>query len=173
MKIKYTRLLTVLPLLLALALAGCGAMPGMRGMMGPKFKPLDSEVAAMAAPQPVGAGTSLFCRVGRGQAHFVKSWFEFNDTDFRLTPQSRVNVPLEAKKGGGETAFQALFDLEGQRIVFCPVVEGAPDERISCASIYALDDDLQAGIKRTFDIPDSVAGSSITCAYNEDHFQKL
>ena len=173
MKIEYSRLPTVLSLLLVLGLAGCGVMPGMRGMMGPKFKPLDSEVAAMAAPQPAGLGTSLFCRVGRGQAHVGKKWFEFADTDFRLTPQSRVNVPIKAKKGGGETAFQALFDLEGQRIVFCPVVEGAPDERVSCASIYALEDDLQAGIKRTFDIPDAVAGSSITCAYHEAQLQKL
>jgi hypothetical protein len=172
MKIALSAFPRIMLLLLPLWLAGCATMPGMSSM-GPKFKPLDSEVAAMAAPGPTGTGKSLFCRVGRGSAHFGKAWLEFADAGFRLTPQSRVNVALRAKKGGGEMSFQALFDLEGQRIVFCPIVDGPPDERVSCASIYALEDDLMAGIKRTFDIPDAVAGSSITCAYDQERFQKL
>jgi len=172
MKIAFSSLPRLGALLLPLWLTGCATMPGMSSM-GPKFKPLNSDVAAMAAPEPAASGNSLHCRAGRGSARFGKKWLEYDETEFRLTPQSRVNVPLGAKSGGGEAMFQAMFDLEGQRIVFCPLVGGRPDERVSCASIYALEDDLRMGIKRTFDIPDAVRGSSITCAYDKGRFRKL
>lgn len=164
---------TVIPLILLLTLGGCNGMPDFSGMMGPKFKPLDSEVAAMAAPEPVGQGKSLYCVAGRGNAHFTKSWLPLADTEFRLTPMSRANVPLKPAKGDGRASIQAMFDLDGQRIVFCPLKDGPPDERVSCSSIYALEDDLQAGIKRTFDIPEAVSGASISCAYEREHLQKL
>lgn len=152
-------------------------MPDFSNMFqqGPKYRALDSDIASMAAPGPVSAGGpgQLLCRVGRGSARFDKKWLEFPDADFALSPQSRINVPLHPKKGSGTMSFQAMFDRDGQRLVFCPLVDGPPDERVSCASVYALDDDLQAGIKRTFDIPDGIAGASITCAYDKSHLQKL
>jgi hypothetical protein len=68
---------------------------------------------------------------------------------------------------------QALFDGDGQKLIFCPFLNVAPDQRISCSSLYALEDDLQAGIKRTFDIPSAVRGGSITCAYTQENLRSL
>lgn len=170
---KLSTPLKALPLILLLTLGGCNGMPDFSGMMGPKFKPLDSDVAAMAAPEPVGQGKSLYCVAGRGNALFAKSWLPLADTEFRLTPMSRANVTLQPAKGGPEAQIQAMFDLDGQRIVFCPLKDGPPDARVSCSSIYALEDDLQAGIKRTFDIPEAVSGASISCAYDRAQLQKL
>lgn len=165
-------------LLLPLFLAACGQMPDLSKYFQPqgkpKFRTLDSDVASMAAPATGEAGTqSLDCRVGLGSAKFGKQWKDFEETEFRLNPQSRVNVPLTPKKGGEKMAFQAMFDLEGQKLMFCPLVNGNPGDEVACASIYALDDDLQAGIKRTFDIPDALRGGSISCAYSEDNLKKL
>ncbi|HYD19342.1 MAG TPA: hypothetical protein VEF76_12775 [Patescibacteria group bacterium] len=172
-RVQTTRLL--LAFLLPLALGGCDRLPDLAQYFQPKpqYKTLDSEVASLAAPAPAAAGSSLYCTVGRGSAKFGRNWKDFSDTQFRLTPQSRANVALPAKKGGEEMAFQAMFDLEGQKLLFCPVVQGDPDDKVACASIYALDDDLQAGIKRTFDIPDAVRGGAITCAYKTENLKKL
>lgn len=68
---------------------------------------------------------------------------------------------------------QAFFDRSGQKMVFCPVVDAPPGQRIACASLYALDEDLHDGIKRTFDIPDAVRGGAITCAYEQKKLKKL
>ena len=75
---------------------------------------------------------------------------------------------------------QALFDGSGQKVIFCPFLIKSgpntpppPDQRISCSSLYALDDDLHDGIKRTFDIPAAVRGGAITCAYEEEHLRSL
>jgi len=73
-----------------------------------------------------------------------------------------VNLPM-----------QVFFDTEGQKMIFCPAVTAAPGGKVACASIYMLEDDLQAGIKRTFDVPNAVQGSAITCAYAQDHFRSL
>lgn len=171
---RFRSLLSLLPLAAALLLAGCGEIPGLSAMMGPRFKPLDSDIAAMAAPESENSASgSLYCRAGRGLARFGKAWRDYREVEFRLTPQSRVNVALAPQKEGGSMAFQAVFDLEGQRLLFCPVVEGPPEARIACASIYALEDDLKTGIKRTFDIPDALRGGSISCAYRKQDLQKL
>ncbi len=165
-------------LLLPLFLAACDQMPDLskyfQAQGKPKFRTLDSDVASMAAPATGEAGSqSLDCRVGMGAAKFGKLWKDFDETEFRLAPQSRVNVPLSPKKGAEKMSFQAMFDLEGQKLMFCPLVNGDPGDEVACSSIYALDDDLAAGIKRTFDIPDALRGGSISCAYDEKNIKKL
>lgn len=165
-------------LLLPLFLAACDRMPDLSRYFQPeakpKFRTLDSDVASMAAPATGEVGSrTLDCRVGLGSAKFGKLWKDFNEAEFRLAPQSRLNVPLSPKSGPEKMSFQAMFDLEGQKLMFCPLVNGAPGDEIACSSIYALDDDLAAGIKRTFDIPDALRGGSISCAYDEKNLKKL
>lgn len=165
-------------LLLPLLLSACDQIPDLskyfQPQAKPKFRTLDSDVASMAAPATgEAASQTLDCRVGLGSAKFGKLWKDFDETEFRLAPQSRVNVPLSPKKGDDQMSFQAMFDLEGQKLMFCPLVNGDPGDEIACASIYALDDDLAAGIKRTFDIPDALRGGSISCAYDPKNLKKL
>lgn len=144
-------------------LGGCGPVPDF-SLRGPNYRPLDSEIAAMADPSAPVTGTPLYCRVGKGTAYFPGGWHDFVQKDFILGENARVNIFL-ARAGGRETmAIQGIFDKDGQKIIFCPFVNGAPGDRIVCASLYALDDDLAMGIKRTFDIPDAIIGGSITCA---------
>ncbi len=138
------------------------------------FQPLDSDIAVMAAPGP-GTGDAmapLYCSVGSGAAHVAKGWVDFRQTDFVLPAGGKTQVRLQTGSSGS-MAIQGFFDTEGQKITFCPVIDAAPGERIACSSIYALEDDLQAGIKRTFDVPDAVRGGSISCAYSQDHLKKL
>lgn len=145
----------------------------MGGMMGPKYKPLSEDIAEAAAPVSAAPQKPLYCRVDKGAALFGRSYVDFSQKDFTLVAQDRVNVQLSPKKGGGSFAFQGYFDREGQRLVFCPLVHAAPNERIACTSLYALDDDLEMGIKRTFDIPDALRGGQITCAFNTKNLRKL
>jgi hypothetical protein len=178
MKISFfQRVQSLLPaLLLPLLLGACDQIPDLSKyfQQKPQYRPLDSEVAKMAAPEAAEAASqSLYCRVGMGAAKFGRNWKDFAETQFRLTPQSRANVPLSPRKGSDNMSFQAMFDLEGQKLMFCPLVNGDPGDEVACASIYALDDDLQAGIKRTFDIPDAIRGGSISCAYDEKNIKKL
>ena len=174
----YQTLAAALAFLLPLLLGGCDQMPDLskyfQPQAKPKFRTLDSNVASMAAPATgEAASQSLDCRVGLGAAKFGKLWKDFDETEFRLAPQSRVNVPLSPKKGSEQMSFQAMFDLEGQKLMFCPLVNGDPGDEVACSSIYALDDDLAAGIKRTFDIPNALRGGSISCAYDENNIKKL
>lgn len=164
-------------LVACLLLSACGGGGwGMGKLSWPgsqqQFHPLDSEVASLAAP--TGAGPRLICRAGRGTALFGKAWEPFEETGFSIPAGSRVNITLTRQNNRrGETQMQGLFDKEGQKIIFCPVVEGPPDARIACTSLYALDDDLTAGLKRTFDIPELVRGASITCAFSEENLKKM
>jgi hypothetical protein len=155
-----------------LLLSGCVTLGNMSWPgQGQQFHPLDSEVASMAAP--VGAGPRLVCRTGRGTALFGKAWAPFAETTFTIPAGSRVNIPLARYNGNGTTTMQGLFDKDGQKIIFCPVVQGPPDARIACTSLYALDDDLQAGLKRTFDVPELVRGAAITCAFAAENLKDL
>ena len=52
-------------------------------------------------------------------------------------------------------------------------INAAPSQRISCTSLYALEEDLQDGIKRTFDIPSVLRGGAITCAYSQEKLRPL
>lgn len=161
----------ILPVLFFLLLPACASLPQLGTPMGSDFKPLSSDVAALAAPQAPGGAQTLYCMAGKGAVHLARGWVDFATTRFILPPGGRAQIPLEA--GKGVFTLQGYFDAEGQKIIFCPVVDAPPEARISCSSIYALDDDLQMGIKRTFDVPDAVRGGSITCAYAKEKLQKL
>lgn len=170
---------------LSLCLGGCEQLanfhfPGTESAPAPQqaqYKPLDSEIAAMAAPQTPGApGKTVYCTVGKGAAKFAGGkWLDFNDTDFTLPPKQRVTINLPSKTGAVSTPapFEGFFDEDGQKMVFCPVVTGAPDMRVACTSLYALDDDLALGIKRTFDVPEALRGGAISCADTLAHVEKL
>lgn len=165
-------------LMLALWVQGCAYVPEMsvfgQKPQEQKYKPLNVPAAVMAVPPSVAGPGQLYCRVGKGEARFKDGWHHFADAAFILSRNRRVNVSLTPRKDNGKTAgFQSYFDFEGQKLVFCPLVDGPPGQRVVCASIYALDDDLKMGIKRTFDIPDAVAGGSITCAYQQVNLKKL
>ena len=162
-------------LVMAFLLTGCGQLPSwMPGQQQTQqFHPLDSEVAQIAAPQPPASAPSLYCRIGRGDAHFSRGWSGYDAAPFSLAPEARITIPVTKKKGDEKIQVLGYFDTAGQKLIFCPIVDGPPGKRIACASLYALDDDLNAGIKRTFDIPSSIRGASITCAYKETALQKL
>lgn len=177
MKLKHGRQIrAMLSLAAALSLTGCGHVPFLSGQPQPQqqqFRPLDSEVAQMAAPELPAPAGQLYCRIGRGDAHFSKAWSPYTDAVFRLGPGERVTVPLARRKGVESISIMGFFDAEGQKLIFCPVVEGPPDKRVACTSLYALDEDLNAGIKRTFDVPTAIRGGEITCAYDENKLQKI
>lgn len=135
---------------------------------GEQFRPLENEVAIMAAPETPAVAPALSCRVRSGTAHFSKGWHEFTEAQFQLPPGGRVNVLLARSRGAEMVTIQGFFDVEGQKLIFCPVVDGPPDQRIACMSLYALDDDLKAGIKRSFDVPDAIRGAEIMCGYPKE-----
>lgn len=163
---------TIAALMAIFLLSGCADLPWKPGQSQQQFHPLDSEVAQMAAPQQP-SGPPLYCRIGRGEAHFGTGWSGYVDPAFTLAPDARVTVPLARDKGSEKSDILAIFDSQGQKLIFCPIVGGPPDKRVACTSIYALDDDLAAGIKRTFDVPAALRGAEITCAYKQDALQKL
>ena len=84
-----------------------------------------------------------------------------------------TNVILTRVHSTQQMTIQALFDGGGQKLIFCPFLDVDQSQRISCSSLYALEDDLQDGIRRTFDIPSAVRGGSITCSYTQEHLRPL
>lgn len=153
---------------LVTGLSACAGfeMPGFGGPQQPVYQPLSSSLATMAAPRPSGPLEEVTCKIGKGQAKFGKGWQDFSTVSFRMVDGDRTNVTLMPLRGSGSAEIQAIFDHEGQKLVFCPLVDAAPGQQIPCASIYTLDDDLDMGIKRTFDVPDAVASGTITCAHS-------
>lgn len=140
---------------------------------GGGYGQLDNGVAVVAAPTLPVSDARVHCAVGTGSARFARGWYEFADSRFVLTDHTRVNIVLKRKKSGDTMSFQGVLDNAGQKMVFCPVREGPPGKRITCASLYVLEDDLNLGIRRTFDIPDAARGSHITCAFDPKNLQKL
>lgn len=155
-----------------LLLSACTGSPDMN-FMGPRYDQVTVDITRAAAPAKTGKTQSLPCAVANGSARIGKKWYEFNKTDFTLSRDMAVNVTLYPRKGGEGLTFQGSFEPDEQKMIFCPVVNAAPGTRIPCFSLYALDEDLQAGIKRTFDIPNAVQGAFITCAYNKSALKKL
>jgi len=169
MHLKIRKILPLL-LLLLLPLSGCiEGVPGISAFQDTVPVTTLSPPVADAAP----ALPPLVCRLGRGTAMFGSGWRAFQDAEFYLPHGAPSNVTLQ-RKGGAETAvIQGLFSADSQKIVFCPFLRAAKDGQIACFSIYALDSDWQAGIKRTFDIPRAVRGADITCAYDAAHLRSL
>jgi len=167
----------VLPVLLCFFLTSCETLglpaPAWPASSGGGFERVDDPMAAQAVPAAQPGSGAVNCVIGHGAARFARGWYDFEETRFTLRDTQRVNVTLRRSRSGDSMAFQGVFDSAGQKMLFCPVRSGPPDQRIICASLYMLDDDLQAGIKRTFDIPDAVRGGTISCAYDRARVLKL
>ena len=108
-------------------------------------------------------GPAVACTVFDGQAQFPSGWFPLQKAEFKIRRGEINNFTLRSKKNESR-AIYVRFDPDGQKMVFCPETEEAGrGTRIPCYSIYALEDDFDAGIKRTFDVPKAVRGSEMTC----------
>ncbi len=130
-------------------------------------------VAQVTVPPPKPDTPPLYCKIGRGSALFGRDWYDFQDVEFTLHRGEPSNVNLTRVRHTQQMTVQALFDGKCQKIIFCPFLNVGQDQRISCSSLYALEDDLQDGIKRTFDIPAAERGGFITCAYAPEHLKPL
>jgi len=131
--------------------------------------PLDVSQVATALENP--ETPPLYCKVGRGEALFGRNWHDFNDTLFALHRGSRAPVKISRSRSMEQMKIEAFFDGNGQKLIFCPFIKAAPNQRISCSSLYALDDDLKDGIRRTFDIPSALRRGVITCAYDQSRLR--
>ena len=166
------------PFLVCLLLTGCNttglSLPSWGGASrAPDYHMVDDPVAAQAAPAAQAAAGAVNCIVGKGAARFARGWYDFDEAYFPLRDSQRVNVTLRRRGTQDSMAFQAVFDTDGQKMLFCPIRSGPPGQRIVCASRYMLEDDLQAGVKRTFDIPDAVRGATISCAFDRAKMPKI
>ena len=125
----------------------------------PAAQQTDSSAAVQSRPY----GPAVTCAVFEGQAQFPSGWFPLQKTEFKIRRGETDSFTLRSKKNESR-AIYVRFDPDGQKMVFCPETEEAGRAtRIPCYSIYALEDDFDAGIKRTFDVPKAVRGSEMTC----------
>lgn len=128
----------------------------------------------MAAPEIPVSENALYCRIGKGSAPFNgRAWDDFSETLFLLKNGERASIPFRQRRGNRQLSVLGYFDAAGQKLIFCPVVEADPEDKIACASIYALEDDLKMGIKRTFDIPSAIRGAMISCAFDKAKLKPL
>jgi hypothetical protein len=148
-----------------LLLSGC--------LMGPDPPIPPVSVAEVTMPAAAQDNPPLYCKIGRGSALFGRDWYDFKDVTFMLNRGVPADVRLTRIHSFQEMTIQALFDGSGQKLIFCPFLSVEQDQRISCSSLYALEDDLNDGIKRTFDIPSAVRGGSITCAFAQEKLRPL
>ncbi|MBW7910797.1 MAG: hypothetical protein H3C49_05920 [Alphaproteobacteria bacterium] len=138
------------------------------------YQVVDDPMAAQAVPAAQPGSGAVNCTVGKGAARFNRGWYDFDEAKFTLRDSQRVNVTLRRRGAQQDTmAFQGVFDTAGQKMLFCPIRSGPPDQRIVCGSLYMLEDDLQMGVKRTFDIPDAIRGGTISCAFDRAKMPKL
>lgn len=163
--------LRLLPLLAVLLVAACG----LAGPSKPVFQPLSLDLSGDMAPRdPSLAGTDVYCMAGKGTAMLDRQWRAYKTTGFVLPGSGAPsNIRLDSAKGGMVSQMRGYYDAPGQRMVFCPVKSGPPDATVDCASLYALDEDLTVGIKRTFDVPQAIQGGEISCAHNQSALQPL
>ncbi|MFH1158217.1 MAG: hypothetical protein V1721_04960 [Pseudomonadota bacterium] len=127
------------------------------------------QAVSLEASLPVSP--SLYCRVGRGSALFGQDWYAFKDALFSLRQGDRTSIQITSTRNKEEMVIQVFFDGGGQKLLFCPVTDVAPGQLIPCASLYALKEDLQQGIKRTFDIPAAVQDGTITCSFLQENIR--
>jgi hypothetical protein len=121
------------------------------------------NTAPRTAVDPHPYGPFIQCTVFDGQAKFPSGWFPLQNTDFKIRRGDSNSFTLHSKKNEMREIY-VRFDDAGQKMVFCPETEDAGrNGKIACYSIYALEDDFDAGIKRTFDVPKAVRGSEMTC----------
>ena len=167
--LRHITLLAFLPLAL---LAGCSYVTPAK----PAFQPLTLDLSGDLAPRdPSAAGADVYCNAGHGTAMMNDGqWREYKGTGFVLPGNGAASsIRLEAVRGSTSANLRGYFDEPGQRVVFCPVLQGPPDMVIDCMSLYVLGDDLTVGVKRTFDVPKGVQGGQISCAYDQANLKPL
>ena len=159
--------LFLLGIFVVFSLAGCQAQEKAISVLSiPKKMTAKKEAEPQKAPRPLfRKGKAVQCSVLGGQAKFSSGWFPMATSHFEMYQGDVVSVPLLKKKGKDKVDIQVSFDAVGQKIVFCPKMADGAEEgtRVSCTSVYALEDDFIAGIKRTFDVPKLVRGSALEC----------
>ena len=168
--IKLDRLFPVLCCLPLLFLGACIEIPYFNQTPRLELPPAGMNLAKAAAPAPdFVAGPPLHCIVDKGSALFGKNWRDFSQTRFDVSRGERATISIAEQKSLFNTMMvQVRFDENGQKLVFCPLKEDvAPDTKITCASIYALEDDFTLGIKRTLDVPESVRGGVLRCGFDK------
>lgn len=132
--------------------------------VAPAPLPAPEQPAAPPAPETAEVlppPAPLSCEISRGEALINNAWSSYTPARFILPPGMPVTVTLPGP--GGSLPLRAQMDPDGQKILFCPLKTAAPGEKIPCASFYALDDDLAAGIRRTFDVAGAVQGAILGC----------
>lgn len=159
------------PLLLSLFLSSC-VTDGLTFGNAPKPTVTVAEVRTPGG-KDMPDTPPLYCEIGKGSALFGREWYDFRDTLFELHKGQPANVSVARLRGSEQMSIQALFDNSGQKLIFCPFLKVAQGARISCTSLYTLEDDLQDGIRRTFDIPGAIRGGVITCAYSQQNLRPL
>ena len=120
------------------------------------------SIAAKASSKPK---RQLLCEVDSGNAKYKQGWYDFKKTEFAITKGNKIKIEMPRKRGTGSAYFLGRFDESGQKLVFCPYLEVAVGEKIPCASFYTLEEDLEIGIRRTFDVPKAVRGGYLSCKY--------
>ncbi|TNE29535.1 MAG: hypothetical protein EP349_06400 [Alphaproteobacteria bacterium] len=129
----------------------------------PSSSPTTQQSVQHTAPAPRPYGPFIQCTVFEGQAQFPSGWFPLQNTNFKIRRGDNDSFTLRSKKNETREIY-VRFDDAGQKMVFCPETdEAGRNGKIACYSIYALEDDFDAGIKRTFDVPKAVRGSEMTC----------
>ena len=157
--------------LAALLLSGCAAAP-----QKPIFQPLTLDLSGDLAPRDpaLPPGSDVYCVVAQGTALIDRQWRAYAQTGFILPGNGMMSsVRLQSTRGGGSAAMRAYYDEPGQKMIFCPVLSAAPGGVIDCASLYAMNQDIADGIKRTFDVPDAIQNAHISCAFDQTRLLPL
>lgn len=158
-------------LILVLVLGACSLAPAK-----PVFQPLTLDLSGDIAPRDpaLAAVPDVYCVAGHGTAMITSQWRAYKTTGFVLPGAGMMSsIKLEPARGAGDAVMRGYYDEAGQKMVFCPLQQGPPDQVIECQSLYALNEDLSVGIKRTFDVPDAIQGGHISCAYDQANIQPL
>ena len=113
----------------------------------------------------MSGGKIVDCTIQEGQANFTVGWLPIVATEFKIRRGNTQNISLSSKRATDNVSINVKFSEGGQKMVFCPVFDAKHKTRLSCYSMYALDEDYNLGFKRTFDVPNAVRGSVIKCKH--------
>ncbi len=153
----------ILFLLIVLITSACVYDIGSR-INAPKFSLKDI--------QPI-AEKVLYCEVGKGELKFGNEWHEFPNKRFTVYQEGKTNIKLRNKMDAQTKLFQIILNNEGQKILFCPILNSSPGRKVNCQSLYFLEDDLEVGFRRTINLYGVIKESTVTCSYNAEHLKKL
>ncbi len=142
----------------------------------PSFQPLTLDLSGDMAPRDpsLPPGGDVYCVIGDGTAMIDGQWRAYDSTGFVLPGNGMMSsVRIDAARGSTFANMRAYYDEPGQKMIFCPTVSRSADGVIDCASIYAMNEDLRDGIKRTFEVPNGVMSGHISCGYDQNALRPL